>query len=168
MHETEDTEIKTEPLPRAAGHLTCALASPGASSSPSLSQSLQPGWLLFPEPLPPLGTCRVLLILRPQPEALLGSLLSGSRQLWACLGLRGTYAAPGLGRQPCDCKLSETELVPTLCSVHLLEQRRFSSPREAPAGVRRRESAGDVWPAIVLLGRPVCPQRVLHLSPTLG
>lgn len=88
MHETEDTEIKTEPLPRAAGHLTCALASPGASSSPSLSQSLQPGWLLFPEPLPPLGTCRVLLILRPQPEALLGE---------SAVGLQ---AAVGLPRAP--------------------------------------------------------------------
>ena len=128
MHETEDTEIKTEPLPQAAGHLACALASPGASSSPSLSQSLQPGWLLFPEPLLPLGTCRVLLILRPQPEVLLGE---------SAVGLRGTRAAPGLGRQPCDCKLSETELVPTLCSVHLPEQRWFSSPQEAPAGVRR-------------------------------
>ena len=73
MHEAEDAEVKTEPLPRAAGSLAYAQVSPSASVSPSfLSQGLQPGWLLFPEPLPPLGACRVLLILRPQLEALLG------------------------------------------------------------------------------------------------
>lgn len=79
-----------------------------------------------------------------------GSLMSRSRQLWACLGLWGARAAPGPGRQPCDYKLNETELVPTLCSIHLLEQRQLSSPQGGPPRVCRWESSGDVWPAIVL------------------
>ena len=172
MHETEDTEIKTEPLPGAAGHLACALASPGASSSPSfLSQGLQPAQLLFPEPLPPLGTCGVLLILRPQPEAPLGERAVG---LQAAAGLPrapGACAAPGLGRRPCDCKLSEAELMPALCSVHLPQQRRLSlrgGPRRgAQARKHRRCVAGHrpPWPSCV---PAACPpfEPDLELRPT--
>ena len=78
------------------------------------------------------------------------------------------YAAAGLGMQACNCKLSERELFPALCSVRLLEQRRSSSPQGGSRqGLQQRMKRRCVA-TILLLGHPSLPCSISSFKPDLG